>query len=504
MNDVRILATILGTSLGLLACAGAESDLSQTAGQPSTVEEAQSSASGNLSFDVLRPVSGLSTLPAGCGVTNPNATLYLNSEVQPMVAADPGNPFHLVANFQQDRWSKFGGNAVVTYISDDYGFHWRPAHHQPKFTHCAGGTAQNGGDFEVATDSWLSIAPDGTVFQVVFAINQVATYTTAISVSRSTDGGDTWSNPKVLIADTDPTFFDDRPTVTADPTHPGRVYVAWDRVADTSTATNEHYQQPFYLARSNDNGATWETPRNVLDTAVNSGTIGHQIVVLDDGTLVDAFDYLDDTSNTFKITRSTNGGQTWGAPIMVSPLPAGWNIANAKTGTTGIRNASLPLLAVGRDGKTVFATFPFQTTNGQQHVGFARSVDRGLTWSTPIVVDKTPIATSSFLPVIAVTEDGRIGITYYDTRNDGSDPTKLAADVWLTTCWTNCRQAASWTEKHVDGGIDVLRAPKTGQGYMLGDYTGLVGGFFGTFVAVFDKTRAAGNNPQDVVSAILR
>ncbi|CAN5719090.1 sialidase family protein [soil metagenome] len=450
-------------------------------------------------------MSGLSTLPAGCGVVNPSATLVLNSEVQPMVVADPNNPFHLVATLQQDRWSKFGGNAVVTYISDDYGFHWRPAHHQPKFTHCAGGTSHNGGDYEVATDSWLSIGPDGTVFQVVFAINQVATYTTAITVSRSTDGGDTWSNPSTLIADTDSRFFDDRPTVTADPQHPGRVYVAWDRIDDTSTDTVEHYQQPFYLSRSLDNGVTWESPRNVLDTPVNSGTIGHQILVLDDGTLIDAFDLLDDSSNTFEVTRSTNGGQSWSAPIRVAPLPDGWNIPNPKTGTVGIRAAALPLLALGRDGKTVFATFPLQTPNGQQHVGFTRSVDHGLTWSTPIVVDHTPVGQSAFLPVIAVTEDGRIGITHYDTRNDTTtNPATLAADVWLTSCWSNCTQVTSWTELHVAGGIDVLRAPKTGLGYMLGDYTGLVGGLFGSFVAVFDKTHPDQNNAQDVVSAILR
>jgi len=94
-------------------------------------------------------------------------------------------------------------------------------------------------------------------------------------------------------------------------------------------------------------------------------------------------------------------------------------------------------------------------------------------------------------------------VTYYDTRNNTADPSTVLADVWLVTCPVDCTRPAAWTERHVAGSFDVLRAPATGLGLMLGDYTGLVGGAFGGFVAVFDRTNADANNPQDVVAAIL-
>jgi hypothetical protein len=500
-NDVRTLL-----ALGLFACNGAETTTVPDATAPVAEEptaELSNSISQSLSTSILRPVSGLSTLPAGCGVQNPSATLYLNTEVQPMVVADPGDPLHLVANFQQDRWSKFGGNAVVTYVSYDGGLDWHPARAQPKFTHCAGGTAANGGDYEVATDSWLAYGAHGTVFQVVFAINQVARYTTAIVVSRSTDGGETWSDPVSLIADTNPEFFDDRPTVTVDPKHPDQVYVAWDRIDDTSTSTDEHWVQPFYLARSFDNGATWERPRNVLDTAVNSGTVGHDIVVLADGTLVDAYDLATDTTNSAEVVRSTDGGATWGPPIAIAPLPATWTIANPDGAAGGIRNAAMPVLVVGRDGTTLHAVIASAASDGTQHVSFIQSADKGLTWSAPVVIDHTPAGASAFTPMIAISRDGRIGVTYYDTRRNTPDPSTLPADLWLVTCSARCTRPAAWTESHVAGSFDVLRAPATGLGLMLGDYTGLVGGPRDTFVSIFDRTNADANNPQDVVAAIL-
>jgi len=501
-NHVRIILVV-----ALTACNGTGTTAAPDAPElaaPATAHALSTETPAGLSMAVLRPVSGLSTLPAGCGVQNPNATLYRNSEVQPMVIADPGNPAHLVANFQQDRWSKFGGNAVVTYVSNNGGLDWHPARAQPKFTHCAGGTAANGGDYEVATDSWLAYGVHGTVFQVVFAINQVASYTTAIVVSRSTDGGETWSDPVSLIADTNPEFFDDRPTVTVDPRHPDRVYVVWDRVDDTSTSTDEHWVQPFYLARSFDNGVTWETPRDVHDTAVNSGTLGHDLVVLADGTLVDAYDLATDTTNSAEVLRSTDGGATWGPPIALAPLPATWTIPNPDGAGPGIRNAALPLLAVGRDGTTIDAVIASAAADGTQHVAFTQSGDKGMTWSAPVVIDHAPAGTSAFTPMIAVDRDGRIGVTYYDTRNNTPDPATVLADQWLVTCSAHCTQPGAWTESHVAGSFDVLRAPATGLGLMLGDYTGLVGGPNGTFVSVFDRTNADASNPQDVVAAILR
>src|SRR5262245_8387120 len=40
-------------------------------------------------------------------------TVYLNSEVEPQIAVDPTNLNHVVAVWQQDRWSNGGARGVV-------------------------------------------------------------------------------------------------------------------------------------------------------------------------------------------------------------------------------------------------------------------------------------------------------------------------------------------------------------------------------------------------------
>src|SRR5690349_1104394 len=95
----------------------------------------------------LSRISELSPLADGCAAPV-DATNYPSSEVQPMVAGDPGDPQHLVAVYQQDRWSAMGGNAQLTAVSDDFGLTWRDAA-SPSFTPCAGGSL-DADAFEVA------------------------------------------------------------------------------------------------------------------------------------------------------------------------------------------------------------------------------------------------------------------------------------------------------------------------------------------------------------------
>ncbi|MFD0854421.1 hypothetical protein ACFQ07_19455, partial [Actinomadura adrarensis] len=86
-------------------------------------------------------------MPEGDGyVLNPN------TEVVPMVARNPKRPGHLVAIYQQDRWNRYGGNGTGTAVSNDHGATWQPSPSQPTFSRCDGGTAANGGDYEVTTD----------------------------------------------------------------------------------------------------------------------------------------------------------------------------------------------------------------------------------------------------------------------------------------------------------------------------------------------------------------
>ena len=452
-------------------------------------------------------VSGADPLPAGCGLPpDDDFTLFTNSEVQPQVAQDPRNPHHLVAIYQQDRWNRFGSNGAVTATSDDDGQSWRASANAPAFSRCTGGTPANGGDYDVTTDHWITIAPTGTAIAVAFSLSRTGE-TTAILASRSTDGGRHWQPPVTLQRDTEVRFFNDRPTVTADPFHPGRIYVAWDRIDDTSTADASHFTQPLMIARSEDDGTTWGPATLAYDTPVNSGTIGDQISVLPDGALLNVFRLEalegDDFVGRVNVIRSTDGGHTWSAPTLDFPVPEDFLVPDPDGIDDPLRNASLPLLAVQPGTQIVNAVWQSTafTSDGTLHVAFAQSRNGGQTWSAPVRIDRTPV-TSALVPTIAVLADGTIAVSYYDSRNNTSDPATLPTDLWAVQCARRCSDAAAWTEQHLAGPFDARLVPRTSIGRMLGDYTGLVAAGR-RFVAVYGVATSDASNPTEIRSTMF-
>src|SRR4051812_33559133 len=156
----------------------------------------------------LVAVSGTAPWPGTCGEAAGHSTVTLNSEVEPSVVIDPLDSNHLIGAWQQDRWANGGAKGVVSATSFDGGHTWTTS--AAAFTLCSGGIYQR------ATDPWVSIAPDGTAWQIAYAFDANSA-AQAMLVSRSLDRGRTWEKPKPLIVDSDPDVADDKETVTADP-----------------------------------------------------------------------------------------------------------------------------------------------------------------------------------------------------------------------------------------------------------------------------------------------
>src|SRR5512135_3155116 len=291
---------------------------------------ALATTAGSFSVAPLKLISGPSPF-AGCtiGATGtPGETLYVNAEEEPWVDINPTNPANLIAVFQQDRWSTGGAHGLVTSVSHNGGTTWSETF--PHFSLCAGGTAANGGDFERSSDPWVSFSPNGDAYQISLSVS-FSTGENGILVSKSSDGGDTWSEPITLKRDSggrDSSYaFNDKESITADPTNSNYVYAVWDRFvtpAGTSKASlpgyfnSRSFRQPIWFARSTDGGATWEPARNILDLGEFNGTIGNQIVVLPNGDLIDVFDLFAINKNSHKlrgeniaVIRSTDKGVTW-------------------------------------------------------------------------------------------------------------------------------------------------------------------------------------------------
>src|SRR6266702_5755224 len=234
---------------------------------------------------------------SGLDPGSPPGTNYLNAEVEPFVADDPASPSDLIAVYQQDRWSNGGARGLVTAVSSDGGSTWtEPA--PPHFSTCAGGTAANGGAYDRSSDPWVSIGPDGRAYQVSLSVNAAQTIS-AILASTSADGGVTWSEPATIQRDDSPDHFvfNDKESVTADPFQAGTAYVVWDRSRFPSDSANVNAGNSFafrgdpMFSKTTDGGRTWSTPTRISPQNNNMFTIGNQIAVEPDGTLVDVFHF---------------------------------------------------------------------------------------------------------------------------------------------------------------------------------------------------------------------
>ncbi len=441
-------------------------------------------------------VSAASPYADGCNGAQQAGTNYKNAEVEPFLAADPTSKDHFIGVWQQDRWSNGGANGLATGVTFDGGKTWtRTAVH---FTRCSGGTAANGGDYERASDPWVTIAPDGTAYQVALGFNN-STALKAILASRSTDGGRTWSDPIALQTDSSVDFVEDKESITADPKDAHYVYTVWDRLTGQSVVNSPTATGPTWFARTTNGGMSWEAARPIFDPGMDAQTIGNQIGVLPDGTLLDLFAYVTNASSnnpptSVALLRSTDKGATWSSPIIVSETNFIGTLDsknNAPIRTGGV----LPGLAI--DGTTGAAYAVWQdarpSAGARDGVVFSKSIDGGLHWSTPTQVNQAP-KVQAFVPTVATLADGTIGVSYYDFRRDNpADPTSLLASLWLATSRDG---GATWVESALSGTFDLRHAPIAG-GLFLGDYQGLSRNG-AAFLPFFVATTGDGNNRTEV------
>lgn len=440
----------------------------------------------------LTTVSGGSPFADGCDQQAASGTLYTASEVEPFLAINPVDSDNRVGVWQQDRWSNGGARGLVAGVSLDGGDTWSAR--MPPFSRCTGGTLLNGGDYARATDPWVSFGPTGIAWFMAMTITDSGgTSRSAMRVARSLDGGDTWEAPITLIDDVNP-YFNDKNSLTADPTDANYAYAVWDRL-DAGTARG-----PAYFTRTTDGGVTWEPARAIYDPGVEAQTIGNVIGVLPDGTVLNLFTELryGEDAAFLKVIRSTDQGAIWSAPVLIGQMLA-VGVRDPETRVPVRSGAIVASFAVG-PGDDVWAAWQdsrYASSPGglRDGVVLARSSDGGLSWADPVAV--SPDGTTAFTPAVHVTPDGTVGVSYYDFRDDTGTDDYLLTSYWLAVS----SDGTAFGERRISGPFDLAIAPNA-LGLFVGDYAGLASTAL-DFVPFFAQTRPSLDDRTDVYSVSL-
>lgn len=436
----------------------------------------------------FKRVASLAQSPfaAGCGTASGGAN-YAGAEVEPSLAKNPANPKHLIGAWQQDRWSNGGSQGVASAASFDGGLTWQSS--IATFSRCAGGNAANSGDYERATDPWVTVGVDGTVYQMALSFSGVsftANSVSAMQVARSLDGGRTWAAPQPLVRDASSTVFHDKNMLVADPNNSAYVYAVWGRL-DTIGAGHG----PAWFTRTTNGGVTWETSRGIYDAGVGNQTFGNQLTVLPNGTLANVF--LDITRSVtaqsaagqrIRVVRSTDKGASWSAPITIADY-LGIGTFDPVTRDPVRDGAGIASMAAGSDGKlhVVWQDSRF-SAGGVDAIAYSQSADSGQTWSAPVQVNVSG-GSAAFTPTIHVRIDGTVGVSYYDFSAARTTTSTLPTAYGLA----QSRDGVHWSGSEINSAFDLRKAPVAG-GFFLGDYQSL-SSIGNAFAALYGRTTAA-------------
>ncbi len=407
------------------------------------------------------------------------------------VAVNPTNPNNLLTGAND--WNYNDG--VAYNVSFDGGKTWSatlPDGFIPGLTRYTNDPAVPGtGVYDAAGDPYVGYGPDGTAYFVAQAFNFFTPpYQIALYVSRSTDGGRTWSDHPVAVSVWDNKIgkskgstgqFPDHESMTVDnnPGSPyyGSVYVTWVQFNGYGT------RSPVQVAYSRDGARTFSAPLQITPATVRNNQDA-RIAVGPDGTLYLTFDNGiqggKGTANYVSVSR--DGGVSWSAPTVFSrynnPVclypPYCFNIAGGAF--RGPSSYPAPAFDAARD--RIAVVYSDIDTDGRAKVFFTSApADQATTaaaWSAPSVV--APGSGDRFGAELSAAPggEGRLDVMFDDRSYSGN------ALVDVTYAWST-DGGTTWSSTRVTkSGFDASQygvpcgSCADGIRPFLGDYNGIV------------------------------
>lgn len=346
----------------------------------------------------------------------------------------------------------FQDNVHASY-STDAGHSWQAAENvDPK-------------NYRVSGDVSAAFDNQGHAFVCYIAFDKLGTFNywahgatrNGIFVRRSLDGGKTWEADHIPVAEqrSEPGIpFEDKPYIVADNSksrYAGTLYIGWTRwrIADSQ----------MVISRSTDDGKTWSAPVEIdahpgLPRDDNGAAEGFDGVVDPDGTLYAIWSQ----DNDIMLTTSHDGGRSFShARPIIHTAPIMFAIQTLE------RANGFPQIAMDPKSKRLYVTWS-DFRNGDLDVFIITSDDGGKKWSLPVRVNNDPVhnGAEQFFQWLAVDPtNGSINVLFYDRRGDSQNRKQIVVLARSTDAGRNFTNYA-WTEE-----------PFEASGVFFGDYTGL-------------------------------
>jgi len=385
-----------------------------------------------------KPVSGAPvTVPwANIRVNNDNTREAHN---EPFVAVDPNNSNHVVVG--ANSWQSGDGHfEVYAYTTFNGGQTWAAS--QPYINRNA--SRLN------AADPTVAFGSKGEVYFAFVALNPA---NGAVAISRSNDGGLTWSSQAWATSFASAA---DKPAI----------------IANAGSLQLFYQNNALLTSVSRDGGASFGSPVVIDANGRNAAP------VVANG----AVNVFYSTPDSVKVAYPMGMGLGYSSQTVA-------NVTPLQSRPTHYRASVYPAAGADSKGNMYVAWADGRNTGHGNDILFSRSVNGS--WSAPVSLNTDAGSADQLMPALAVGSDGAVTISWLDNRNDSAN---YNYDVYMTSTKDGVNFSANQRVTNVSSNPD---NDQRTNGTMIGDYFAMGAGN-GVVYSVWTDTR---NNNEDIFMA---
>ena len=301
-------------------------------------------------------------------------------------------------------------------------------------------------------------------------------------VFKSTDGGATFSN--YYFAQGGGSNSEDKEWMVCDLTkgsspYKNHLYISWTRFGTPAG---------ILLTKSTNNGVNWSAP---VQVSSGGGVQGSDLAIGPNGQVYVVWVGGNAADDIIYFNKSTNGGASFGTEANIAQGTS----PNITITSSGVTFPSIDCDLSGGPRNGYLYTVWCDSRNSDPDIFLIKSSNGGTNWSTPVRVNNDAISNGKMQcwPWISVNEQGNIAILYYDSRNS-----------------TNTNTIEAWLARSTDGGVTFVNenlssipftAAWPNTDVRFGDYINV--DYSGTRIAtVWTDLRSGGSN-QEIYTAVV-